>query len=144
MITLRTCLLTSLIFASPYAYAEYYLVYPAANVIDCADCYARPTWKHHHSKHHHSTRPHVAHKKHHHHRSSYSITVYYPWRIVTPCYTCCATNTHYRDAIIDYNSMPVSHSRGRYIHDNPYDYYNPDMSTGDDDASVYPDMNINN
>lgn len=39
---------------------------------------------------------------------------------------------------------PAPLNRGRWVNTDEYDYYDPDLATGDDDPTVYPGMNIDN
>lgn len=100
------------------SYAEYYLVYPAPA---CFDCYEGNWVVHHyyHRYHHHH------HRVHHHHIHHYGTEIYTScWEPVSPC----AIKRYHHD---DY-----------YYMDTGDPNYDPDLSTGDDDATVDPDMDI--
>ena len=112
-------------------YAEYYLVY-SVPVIACCQSHQKIK-RHLHKTHKPIVKKHKTVK-----RSHYRIEVYYPC-MMTPCGACvvqCAPR-EYVTSIPPPDSYYYS-SRTEY-----YEYsYNPDMSTGDDNASRHPDMDI--
>lgn len=44
---------------------------------------------------------------------------------------------------VEFDSSPNHYGSGRYLPEK-YDSYDPDMSTGDDDPTIYPGMDIDN
>lgn len=129
-----------LLFIPFYAHAEYYLVYPAPAM----SCIA-PSCK---ANVHRVHRKIISHKKHHvkhvRQRNSYSISVYYP--VVIPA---CACSIAASVPCCQYPFYPPHDSDGFNVfstqtyEDNYNDDSDPDMSTGDDDASYHPDLQIN-
>lgn len=100
------------------AYASY-LVYYGPDVA-CGYCYHH---HYYHRYHHHYHRIH--HFIHHRPHLCYRHYLYGTEWMLGPCYYCGSSEVvYYPDAV------------------DPDDYYDPDLSTGDDNASVYPDMDI--
>lgn len=105
-----------------------YLVRPVpVQFVECVECAPapRPYIRHPHKKHH------VTHRHHRYHRC-YAPRCGYS-RISTAC-------PH--DFVV-FEGGPAP-ARGRWINTDSYDNYDPDMSTGDDDPTVYPGMDIDN
>lgn len=116
------------------AYAEYYLVYsaPESNVIWLDG--GKSSVKH---KHHKQYRK-VSHK-HYHRHSSCQISVYYVYP--QPLYPCEGMIVEYRSSGYEYVNFSYKPYRYR-TEEYKEDWYDPDMSTGDDNASIHPELNI--
>lgn len=131
---LKVCIFVTFASAACNVYAEYYLVYSAP----CPDCYAPPAeWRPYHVRHH-------AYVKH--HRCRYARNYAYDVRVIVPlcpppppppCMSCYPRSNEF----VEFNTYPGATGHGRYVI-NEVDTNDPDMSTGDDDASIHPDMDI--
>ena len=145
---LLVCL--TVVFAMSAAHAEYYMVYSSPPPLACPGCvgpnfFAPPpvVKKHYAKKKNPCAKKHYAKKTHYKKRSTYSISVYYVYQgapgcsCVAPC-DCCGQWTAVRQQIQTNDGV---YRRARVV--EPNYSYNPDMSTGDDNASTYPGMQIN-
>jgi len=137
----RVCAFAVLIFLSTASFAEYYLVYGTQ---PC--CVIK--------KHHAVARKHIVVKKihhrqvvhHHYHQRFYSprMEVYY----VKPAASCCTCHEVWIQGRWDCYGGGGCGRSSAYDSDG-YSYattkitYNPDLTTGDDDTWVDPNMNIN-
>lgn len=139
---LKVCIFIFLASAAFNVYAEYYLVYavpPESNFV-CIHC---------HRYHHHHRHPHyglaVHHRHHpvlstHHRRSSYHISIYYPVYPACGCadvWVACSYPTRSSDEV--YSAKPDRYGERYYDEDTNYD---PDMTTGDDDPTADPNLDI--
>ncbi|MBX3709724.1 MAG: hypothetical protein KIT56_07295 [Gammaproteobacteria bacterium] len=114
------------------AYAGY-LIQPAPGpFIECIQyCKQQPKAK----KHHQHTN--YKHRKHKYYSHCYA---YAPCKKLV--YAACCPDFHKgSNTIIEFNSAPDAYGSGRYVDTYEYDY-DPDLSTGDDDPTTYPGMNI--
>lgn len=116
---LFTCLVAGLVSFSVTARADY-LIPP--EIAGFEEPCPPPVKPYYYNKPHHK----VHHKKVHHHKSYR----YY-------CYSC------QPNEIVKFDMTPGAAGHGRYVTDDDY-CYDPDLTTGDDDPCVHPDMNINN
>ncbi len=136
------------------AYAEYYVVYSTPSCSYCQTTVYKKYKKHHVKKH---VKKHYV-KKHVYRPRDYTVTVSYTWQ-PAPCgcaYTSCSScnyNCSYAPPCGCVNNgsgrwvkvrTQSAYDEVYYYNDNveKYDSYDPDMSTGDDDATVYPGMDI--
>jgi hypothetical protein len=121
----KLCLFLCLAVLMGSARAEYYLVYPAPACVYCV----HTRWVAHHYYHHYRHR--IVHHRH----PCYGTSIYYyAWEPVSACpcanvYDDCGACGHYH--------------RVYYQGDDNWNY-DPDLSTGDDDATVHPGMDIDN
>lgn len=80
----------------------------------------------------------------HHKRSTCSVYTYYSWY---PVDTCAYANRCERSTCGGCGERRQSYRDTGYAYDyydNDYGNYDPDMSTGDDNAMTYPGMDIDN
>lgn len=143
---LKVSLSLMLIGAVGSAHAEYYMVYGAPPDGSCA------VKKPYHKKvsHKKPKRVHQYHaKKSYRSRSCYETTetVYYvvqgaPACSCGPCGCPCGQVTQVRQQVTQVRQGD-GYYRTVYKTDDPVTSYDPDMATGDDNASTYPDMQIN-
>lgn len=131
------------------ASAEYYIVYSAPT---CGfECFERPhrvTTHHKYKKHvkkHKTYKPKYVHKRQYY--KECRTAPYYAWYPIasTGCAVWaaggCGNASAWAPVKPDYSKDHTFTTPA----DNAYYYnYDPDLSTGDDDATVYPDMQINN
>ncbi|VVC75645.1 hypothetical protein AQUSIP_09350 [Aquicella siphonis] len=128
----------------PSAHAGYLIPPAPGPFVECVNCcgsYPVKPHKHKHKKHYKK----IKHYKHYKYYRYIPCNAYYyacPMPVVmAPCVTaagCYRIQTH---EFVEFNTSPNAYGSGRYI-DNTYDNYDPDMSTGDDDPTIYPGMNI--
>jgi len=125
--TIKGILLVTLLSFSYTSHAEYYFAYPHT----CCEVSTTTHYKHHYFKRHHKHHKKIAkttHRPYHHKKHHYYSHHCCP---VQSCgYRCC------------HHAYYESHRYRSRTHFYTADSYNPDMSTGDDNALFYPDMNI--
>jgi hypothetical protein len=99
--------------------------------VESAPCVCCKKAKRHHA--YHPKKYHTVHKRYHRRHSCYVSEV------VRPC-----TYFYYPQAE-PVTFLPGAPSgRGRWVDTSGCDNYDPDMSTGDDDPTIYPGMDIDN
>ena len=124
---LKPCIFIFLMTIAFNGYANFLVYYGPDSLDECGHCYHR----YHRILYHHYH--HIVH----HHKYRTCSVVRYP--MVRHCVW-----------IWDNAWTPCRYGRGFYSHEviyypddiDPDQYYDPDLSTGDDNASVYPDMDI--
>lgn len=148
-------------------YAEYYLVYSQAD--SCCTDAVRPVCIPHrsHCRTVHHYKPH--HVCHHRPKNSCQISVYYYFPTGGVCNSSCGGDAYQtscdscgdpypppcggrmvRDChrFVDFSSQPYVYHENynryppEYFPPEEYSYYDPDLSTGDDDVMTNPDMDI--
>ena len=126
LFVIKCILFASLFSLSCNANAEYYFVRSSVNTtcVSCSSC----SHKHHVMKHHRVKKHYASH--HHYAKPKHQVA----------CYACGSCHVG--------SCQHTRHSHAKNNHQSYQEYekrdsYNPDLSTGDDDASVYPGMQIN-
>src|SRR5579885_655675 len=124
---------------APDVYAEYYIVYPAPNpVFACPNCYVRETVWRPHRVHHHAAKHHRCGYYRHYRNYAYDIRCVVPacggcMPPPPPCMSCARSPD-----FVQFNWNPGAYGHGRYVRIDEFDTNDPDLSTGDDDASIHP------